>query len=75
LEVLREALEDPDRILGRLRKPEAQRLMAKLVELNLVVEIWGRDPWFWIDVPPLKRIRSSVLRGTLLGRPRCTERP
>jgi len=52
LEILREALEDPDRILERLREPEAQRLRVKLVELNLVVEIWDRDPWFWIDVPP-----------------------
>ena len=53
--VLREAVEDPDTIFRRLREPEARSLEKKLVELNLIVEIWDRDGHGWIDVPPPER--------------------
>ena len=52
VEVLREAINDPDVIFERLGEPEAQRLREKLVESNLVVEVWGRNEWSWIDEPP-----------------------
>jgi len=55
IEVLRSALEDPDTIFRSLRDPAAQRVERLLVELNLIVEVWDRDPRFWIDVPPPER--------------------
>jgi len=54
-EVLREALEDPDVILKRMREPEVQRLERRLVELNLVAEVWDREQHLWIDEPPPER--------------------
>ena len=55
IEILKEAIEDPDTIFERLREPEAQSLERKLTELNMVIEIWDRDEHFWIDVPPPER--------------------
>jgi len=49
---LEEIIYDPDIILERLREPEVQQLEKKLIEMNLVVDIWERDELGWIDVPP-----------------------
>jgi len=49
---LEEIIYDPDIILERLREPEVQQLEKKLIELNLVIDIWERDELGWIDVPP-----------------------
>ncbi|MGC9149403.1 MAG: hypothetical protein ACP5GI_08215, partial [Sulfolobales archaeon] len=52
--LLAEAVNDPDVLLRRGR--EGVELLAKLVELNLVVdELHPRDPWLWIDAPPPER--------------------
>jgi len=55
LEILREAIEDPDVIFERLAEEPVQRLRDKLIEKNLVIRIWDRDEYFWIDVPPPER--------------------
>jgi len=52
LEILKDILREPDIIIERLRESEAQKLRMKLIELNLIVELWDRDPWLWIDTPP-----------------------
>ncbi len=46
--LLAEALEDPD----TLAAPEAESLRRRLIELNLVAELWERDPEAWLDTPP-----------------------
>ncbi len=51
-EVLREAVEDPDVLLERVREPGVRGLKERLVDLNLIVEVWDRDEWSWIDEPP-----------------------
>jgi len=53
--ILEEAVNDPDVIFERLREPEAQQLERKLVELNLMIEVWERDEFGWIDIPPPER--------------------
>lgn len=50
VEVLREAVDDPDALLKRVR--ETPQLADKLVEMNLVVELSRRDPRLWVDQPP-----------------------
>jgi len=50
--VLAEMVEDPDKVLHRLRDERARSLLRELVDKNLVVEVWDRDPSFWIYVPP-----------------------
>jgi len=52
IDILGEALEDPDKLFKRLREPEAQSLERKLIELNMLVEVWERDEYGWIDEPP-----------------------
>jgi len=52
VEILEEVVEDPDRLLMMLREPEAQSLERKLIELNVLVEVWERDEYGWIDIPP-----------------------
>ncbi len=52
IEILREMLEDPDKLFEKLREPEAQKLEKRLIELNMLIEVWDRDPYFWIDEPP-----------------------
>ncbi|MEM3326603.1 MAG: ATP-binding protein, partial [Thermoproteus sp.] len=52
-EVLAEALEDPDALLRRIR--EAPGLAERLTELNLIVEIYHREPYLWVDQPPPER--------------------
>jgi len=49
--ILEEAVHDPDVIFERLREPETQQLEKKLVELNLIIEVWERESG-WIDIPP-----------------------
>lgn len=51
-ELLRAMLSDPDTLFERLDEPEAQKLAEKLVELNIIVELWDRNEWSWIDTPP-----------------------
>jgi len=51
-EALKETLQDPDMILEKLREPETQQLERKLIELNLIIEVWDRNEWSWIDTPP-----------------------
>ncbi len=51
-ELLQAMLSDPDTLFERLGEPEAQRLAEKLVELNMIVELWDRNEWLWIDTPP-----------------------
>ncbi|MCE4599014.1 MAG: ATP-binding protein [Desulfurococcales archaeon] len=48
--VLEEAVEDPDVLLERYE--EAEDLVLKLVEKNLVLRVKGRDLDAWIDTPP-----------------------
>ena len=52
LEILAETVNDPDALFKRLREPEAQSLERKLIENNLVIEVWSRDGHGWIDTPP-----------------------
>jgi len=52
LEVLREAVEDPDVILERIREREVQELRDILIEKNLIVRVWDRDQYLWVDTPP-----------------------
>jgi len=55
LEVLREAVEDPDVIFKRIREREVQELRDLLIEKNLVVRVWDRDQYLWVDQPPPER--------------------
>jgi len=55
LEVLREAVEDPDVIFRRIREREVQELRDILVEKNLIVRVWDRDQYLWVDTPPPER--------------------
>jgi len=52
IDILGEVLEDPDKLFKRLREPEAQSLEKKFIELNMLVEVWERDEYGWIDEPP-----------------------
>ena len=52
LALLKQVVEDPDALFERLREEASQNLLNKLIELNMVIEIWDRDPYFWIDEPP-----------------------
>ena len=52
LTLLKQVVEDPDALFERLREEAAQNLLNKLIELNMVIEVWDRDPYFWIDEPP-----------------------
>jgi len=50
---LDEAIKDPD-ILWRANVPD--ELVRELIAKNLIVyNIYDRDPWFWIDEPPLEK--------------------
>ena len=61
VETLRLALEDPDVLLEKYR--EAKSLIDRLVERNLIIEVWDRDERSWIDAPP-----PEVDRGLGIGR-------
>jgi len=50
--ILAEMVEDPDKVLHRLRDERARSLLRELVDKNLIAEVWNRDPRLWIDVPP-----------------------
>jgi len=50
---LEEAVKDPD-ILWRANVPD--ELVRELIAKNLIIyNMYDRDPWFWIDEPPLER--------------------
>ncbi len=53
IEILRQAIQDPDILFKRYR--EAKDLVKKLIEMNLVIRVWDRKPYFWIDDPPPER--------------------
>jgi len=53
--VLGEALEDSDAIFRRIGEEPVRRLRDGLVERNLVIRIWDRDDYSWIDAPPPER--------------------
>jgi len=52
VEWLRRAVEDPDALYDG-EAPVA--LVEGLVEMNLVVRLWDRDPRGWVDAPPPER--------------------
>jgi len=52
VEWLRRAVEDPDALYDG-EAPAA--LVEGLVEMNLVVRLWDRDPRGWVDAPPPER--------------------
>ena len=54
-EILEEAIENPDRLFERLGEPEAQKLERRLVELNMIAEVWDRSEHLWFDEPPPER--------------------
>ena len=54
-EILRDVVNNPDMLFERLKEPEAQSLERKLIELNLIIEVWDRDMQSWIDEPPPER--------------------
>lgn len=51
-ELLYEAVEDPDTLWIHLEDPRAQKLLNRLIEMNMVVELWDRSEDAWIDIPP-----------------------
>ena len=51
-ELLGEIIEDPDVIFYNLQDEQVRRLRDILVELNLIIRVWDRDEYSWIDVPP-----------------------
>ena len=51
-ELLIQALEDPDTIWRNLSDPEARDLLTKLIETNMIAELWDRAEEAWIDAPP-----------------------
>ena len=51
-ELLSEIIEDPDVIFYNLRDEQVRKLRDMLVELNLIIRVWDRDEYSWIDVPP-----------------------
>ncbi len=59
--LLYEAVEDPDTLWENLERREAQELLKKLVELNMVMELWDRSNNAWIDTPPpLKDLELGI---------------
>ncbi len=55
VEILREALDDPDIIARRLKEEVTRNLERKLIEHNLIMFIGLRDEHLWIDIPPPER--------------------
>ncbi len=53
--LLGEVVNDPDTLFLRAREEPVRRLRDQLVERNLVIRIWDREPHFWIDTPPPER--------------------
>ncbi len=51
-ELLCRVVEDPDILWKNLDTPEAQKLLTKLVEMNMVMELWDRNEDAWVDIPP-----------------------
>ncbi len=50
---LGEVVEDPDYLWDNY--PSTKNLIEDLIETNLIIEIWDRDPYSWIDDPPPER--------------------
>jgi len=51
-DILMEIVNDPDTILYKLCDERVKKLLRELIEKNLIVGIWDREPRFWIDPPP-----------------------
>ena len=61
LEILKQAIEDPDIVFKKLGEEAGYSLEKKLVELNLITEIWDREEYLWIDAPPpLKDLELGI---------------
>ena len=52
-ETLTRAVDDPDTLARNYR--EARTVIEKLVEKNLIIRVWDRNPDAWIDQPPPER--------------------
>ncbi len=50
--ILYESVHNPDYLWKNLAEPQVQKLFQKLIELNLIIEIWDRKQYLWIDTPP-----------------------
>jgi len=53
--VLEEAVEEPDVFWHHLQEEYVRRLLDVLVEKNMVLELYTRKPYLWIDAPPPER--------------------
>ncbi len=51
--VLERVVEDPDHLWDWY--PDTEPLIRGLVQANLIVEVWDRKPYLWLDVPPPER--------------------
>ncbi len=59
--VLSKTIEDPDTLWENLGDLRVQELLRKLVELNMVMELWDRSREAWIDTPPpLKDLELGI---------------
>jgi len=47
---LMKVIKDPDYLWDKY--PGTEDLIRELIETNLIVEVWDRKPYFWIDEPP-----------------------
>lgn len=54
-DLLAEAVYDPDVLWENLARREAQDLVCRLIERNLIMEMFDRVEDAWIDVPPPER--------------------
>jgi len=45
-------LVDPDAIFHRLHEEATRKLRDELIARNLIVRVWKRDEFTWIDIPP-----------------------
>ncbi len=50
---LGEVVEDPDYLWDNY--PSTKNLIEDLIEANLIIEVWDREPYSWIDTPPPER--------------------
>jgi hypothetical protein len=68
---LEAAVEDPD----ALWSPDApEELIDELEERNLIIHMYRREEWAWIDQPPPEKDPEIGVGGAWLGTPHCIER-
>ncbi len=73
-ELFGRVVEDLDAIFRGLRDSSVQGLERRLIELNLVIDVWGRDDRFWIDIPPPEKDLELGIGNTTHGKHHCIER-